>query len=316
MELFIAADLYTLDRLKVRAPHPAFFVSSFIFNVAILCCGRLDVSHPYQKFHPKGLDRSHLMDANSSTCLVGIIPGFCGSHLFFCTGRYCSERWKLNSMMELIRLIGFMFSRCFLYHIPGFTRGIRIAITNSKSTRFDMQVPAVIGPLVADVRGDMSRPKLLLSPSAYLWHSHVCRHAPVPLTGRPFSPALRQKIRSHGISPAPRQQVLSFCPASVIPGAPLCFPPSVLNAVCQHAQGLCELAVQKGITADNSASLLHTSDELRASRLRDICMRFVVRHFDTVSKSEVGWIVMLSFCSPSDNCRINQKNTQTFTIQT
>ncbi|CAN0281032.1 unnamed protein product, partial [Laminaria digitata] len=49
---------------------------------------------------------------------------------------------------------------------------------------------------------------------------------------------------------------------------------------------LCELAVQKGITTDNSAALLHTSDDLRASRLRDICMRFVVRHFDTVSKSE------------------------------
>ncbi|CAN0038628.1 unnamed protein product, partial [Sphacelaria rigidula] len=51
-------------------------------------------------------------------------------------------------------------------------------------------------------------------------------------------------------------------------------------------QGLCELAVQKGITVDNAAPLLQTSDELRASRLRDICMRFVVRHFDTVSKSE------------------------------
>ncbi|CAN0260466.1 unnamed protein product, partial [Hapterophycus canaliculatus] len=57
-------------------------------------------------------------------------------------------------------------------------------------------------------------------------------------------------------------------------------------------KGLCELAVQKGITADNSASLLQTSEELRASRLRDICMRFVVRHFDTVSKSEVGEIAM------------------------
>lgn len=55
-------------------------------------------------------------------------------------------------------------------------------------------------------------------------------------------------------------------------------------------QGLCELAVQKGITVDNAAPLLHTSDDLRASRLRDICMRFVVRHFDTVSKSEVGSI--------------------------
>lgn len=53
-------------------------------------------------------------------------------------------------------------------------------------------------------------------------------------------------------------------------------------------QGLCELAVQKGITVDNAAPLLHASDELRASRLRDICMRFVVRHFDIVSKSEVN----------------------------
>lgn len=46
--------------------------------------------------------------------------------------------------------------------------------------------------------------------------------------------------------------------------------------------------MQKGITVDNAARLLHNSDDLQASRLRDICMRFVVRHFDTVSKSEVG----------------------------
>lgn len=52
-------------------------------------------------------------------------------------------------------------------------------------------------------------------------------------------------------------------------------------------QGLCEVAVQKGISVDNAAPLLHTSDELGASRLREICMRFVVRYFDTVSKSEV-----------------------------
>lgn len=52
-------------------------------------------------------------------------------------------------------------------------------------------------------------------------------------------------------------------------------------------QGLCELAVQKGISVDTAPPLLHTSDELGASRLRDICMRFVVRHFDTVSKLEV-----------------------------
>lgn len=38
---------------------------------------------------------------------------------------------------------------------------------------------------------------------------------------------------------------------------------------------------------ENAAPLLQTSDELGASRLRDICMRFVVEHFDTVSKSEV-----------------------------
>lgn len=67
----------------------------------------------------------------------------------------------------------------------------------------------------------------------------------------------------------------------------------------QSFQGLCELAVQKGITAENSAAILHTSDDLRASRLRDICMRFVVRHFDTVSKSEVGgcWVPRVSHLS-------------------
>lgn len=71
------------------------------------------------------------------------------------------------------------------------------------------------------------------------------------------------------------------------------FPPRFVSllfapALPSHClQWLCELAVQKGITTDNSAALLHTSDDLRASRLRDICMRFVVRHFDTVSKSEV-----------------------------
>lgn len=52
-------------------------------------------------------------------------------------------------------------------------------------------------------------------------------------------------------------------------------------------KGMCELTVQKGITVENAASLLLTSDELGACRLRDICMRFVVYHFDTVSKSEV-----------------------------
>ncbi len=69
----------------------------------------------------------------------------------------------------------------------------------------------------------------------------------------------------------------------------------LFNAVCTttfDGQGLCELAVQKGITAENSAAILHTSDDLRATRLRDICMRFVVRHFDTVSKSEVGAIFL------------------------
>lgn len=72
---------------------------------------------------------------------------------------------------------------------------------------------------------------------------------------------------------------------------------TLCHAVCAttyDGQGLCELAVQKGITAENSAAILHTSDELRATRLRDICMRFVVRHFDTVSKSEVGDMFLAS----------------------
>ncbi|CAM9480590.1 unnamed protein product [Choristocarpus tenellus] len=51
-------------------------------------------------------------------------------------------------------------------------------------------------------------------------------------------------------------------------------------------KGLCELAVQKGISENNATALLHASDEQHATRLREICMRFIVRHFDVVSKSE------------------------------
>ncbi|CAN0255328.1 unnamed protein product, partial [Discosporangium mesarthrocarpum] len=51
-------------------------------------------------------------------------------------------------------------------------------------------------------------------------------------------------------------------------------------------KGLCEVAVQKGITEENATALLQVSDELQAARIREICMRFIIRHFDVVSKSE------------------------------
>ncbi|EQC36786.1 hypothetical protein SDRG_05620 [Saprolegnia diclina VS20] len=51
-------------------------------------------------------------------------------------------------------------------------------------------------------------------------------------------------------------------------------------------KGLCELVVQKGLTVENAGVLLSAADELHAGRLRDLCMHFIVRHFDTVTKTE------------------------------
>ncbi|RHY31313.1 hypothetical protein DYB32_003603 [Aphanomyces invadans] len=51
-------------------------------------------------------------------------------------------------------------------------------------------------------------------------------------------------------------------------------------------KGLCEAMVQKGLVVDNASVLLQAADELQASRLREICMHFIVRHFDYVTKTE------------------------------
>ncbi|KAF0719156.1 Aste57867_1246 [Aphanomyces stellatus] len=51
-------------------------------------------------------------------------------------------------------------------------------------------------------------------------------------------------------------------------------------------KGLCEAIVQKGLVVDNAGYLLQAADELQALRLREICMHFIVRHFDYVTKTE------------------------------
>lgn len=52
-------------------------------------------------------------------------------------------------------------------------------------------------------------------------------------------------------------------------------------------QGLCELVVVKGISVDNAATMLTTAHQLgHVSRMRDICMRYVINHFDAVSKTD------------------------------
>lgn len=50
---------------------------------------------------------------------------------------------------------------------------------------------------------------------------------------------------------------------------------------------LCEAIVRKGITVDNAALLLLTADSLpHGCTMLDLCLRFIVRHFDVVSKTE------------------------------
>jgi hypothetical protein len=51
-------------------------------------------------------------------------------------------------------------------------------------------------------------------------------------------------------------------------------------------KGLCEIIVQKNVNVDNAATLLLTADELHCYRLREVCMGFIVRNFDTVTKSD------------------------------
>ncbi|GLE06225.1 hypothetical protein PINS_up015467 [Pythium insidiosum] len=51
-------------------------------------------------------------------------------------------------------------------------------------------------------------------------------------------------------------------------------------------KGLCEIIVQKNITVDNAATLFQTADDLQATRLREICLSYLVRHFDAVTKTD------------------------------
>ncbi|CAM9534821.1 unnamed protein product [Heterosigma akashiwo] len=51
-------------------------------------------------------------------------------------------------------------------------------------------------------------------------------------------------------------------------------------------KGLCEAAVRKGLTCENAAALLQAADESHAARLREVCMAFTIRHFDTVTKGD------------------------------
>lgn len=50
---------------------------------------------------------------------------------------------------------------------------------------------------------------------------------------------------------------------------------------------LCETKVQRGVSVDNAAQLLALADSsASATRLREICLKFIVSHFDAVTKSE------------------------------
>ncbi|DAZ94414.1 TPA: hypothetical protein N0F65_003443 [Lagenidium giganteum] len=51
-------------------------------------------------------------------------------------------------------------------------------------------------------------------------------------------------------------------------------------------KGLCEIIVQKNIAVENAANLLQAADELHSFRLREICLGFMVLHFDTVTKTD------------------------------
>lgn len=51
-------------------------------------------------------------------------------------------------------------------------------------------------------------------------------------------------------------------------------------------KGLCEIIVQKNICVDNAAVLFQSADDLHATRLREICLSFLVRNFDAVTKTD------------------------------
>jgi len=51
-------------------------------------------------------------------------------------------------------------------------------------------------------------------------------------------------------------------------------------------KGLCEIIVQKNIAIDNAAALFQTADDLHSQRLREVCLAYMVRHFDMVTKTD------------------------------
>ncbi|TYZ64576.1 hypothetical protein PybrP1_001487 [[Pythium] brassicae (nom. inval.)] len=54
----------------------------------------------------------------------------------------------------------------------------------------------------------------------------------------------------------------------------------------ERLQGLCEIIVQKSVAVENAAALFQSADELHSHRLREVCLAFIVRHFDQVTKTE------------------------------
>lgn len=54
----------------------------------------------------------------------------------------------------------------------------------------------------------------------------------------------------------------------------------------ERLKELCEMKVRTGITVENAPFLLKVADELSNTLLREICVRFIISHFDTVSKCD------------------------------
>lgn len=51
-------------------------------------------------------------------------------------------------------------------------------------------------------------------------------------------------------------------------------------------KALCEVLLQQGITVKNAATLFRTADDVNATKPRRLCLHFIVRHFDRVTKTE------------------------------
>ncbi|EWM22873.1 BTB/Kelch-associated [Nannochloropsis gaditana] len=48
----------------------------------------------------------------------------------------------------------------------------------------------------------------------------------------------------------------------------------------------CENVFQTGLNIENAATLLQTAENFNARALKDICLSFIVRHFDQATKTE------------------------------